>query len=335
MKKLLLLILTVVAAVSCSKITDPTIPHDRLKSLLLGKDTLQMYEGENRQVSLNLSPSNYILDSIKWSSSDSTVLSVTNGGLLKAKKIGYSKITVSNFANTVSVTCSVSVTDSLKVGLIAYYPFAGNAVDSTGRGHNGTVSGATTTTDRNGVANAAYYFDGATSSISVPDSKDLRLGNTSFTINAWVQIQQYDASYGSIIIDKRGNNAYDGWNFGIAGYADLTNQVQAVGVMTYAVSGGDAPFVKGATQLDFTKWHMTTVMYNAIINQVTLYIDGKADGSIPIAAPNFISDAPMYIGADNPNVTNSYFFKGKIDDIRIYKRALRPGELQKLYTISN
>lgn len=42
----------------------------------------------------------------------------------------------------------------------AYYPFNGNANDASGNGHNGTVTGATLTTDKSGVANRAYSFDG-------------------------------------------------------------------------------------------------------------------------------------------------------------------------------
>ena len=45
-------------------------------------------------------------------------------------------------------------------GLVAYYPFNGNANDESGNGNNGTNNGGTMTTDRNSVANSAYSFDG-------------------------------------------------------------------------------------------------------------------------------------------------------------------------------
>lgn len=45
-------------------------------------------------------------------------------------------------------------------GLVAYYPFTGNANDAAGA-LNGTVSGATLTTDRFGNANSAYAFNGS------------------------------------------------------------------------------------------------------------------------------------------------------------------------------
>lgn len=45
-------------------------------------------------------------------------------------------------------------------GLVGYWPFNGNANDESGNGNNGSNNGATLTTDRNGVANQAYSFDG-------------------------------------------------------------------------------------------------------------------------------------------------------------------------------
>ena len=48
----------------------------------------------------------------------------------------------------------------LKKGLVAYYPFSGNANDKSGNGNNGTVYGASLTTDRNGELNRAYSFNG-------------------------------------------------------------------------------------------------------------------------------------------------------------------------------
>ena len=55
-------------------------------------------------------------------------------------------------------------------GLISYWPFTGNANDASGNSHDGTVSGATLTTDRFGNANAAYSFNGTSDFISVPAS---------------------------------------------------------------------------------------------------------------------------------------------------------------------
>ena len=50
-------------------------------------------------------------------------------------------------------------------GLVAYYPFNGNANDESGNGNNGLLIGAKPTTDRLGEANKAFLFDGTSSYI--------------------------------------------------------------------------------------------------------------------------------------------------------------------------
>ncbi|MBK7031388.1 MAG: hypothetical protein IPH45_20325 [Bacteroidales bacterium] len=52
-------------------------------------------------------------------------------------------------------------------GLSAWYPFNGNANDLSGNGNDGTVNGATLTTDRFGNPNSAYSFNGTTDFIGI------------------------------------------------------------------------------------------------------------------------------------------------------------------------
>jgi hypothetical protein len=51
-------------------------------------------------------------------------------------------------------------------GLVAYYPFNGNANDGSGFGNDGSIHGAVLTTNRFGFKNKAYYFDGVSAYIS-------------------------------------------------------------------------------------------------------------------------------------------------------------------------
>ena len=340
MKKLILLFAVAVAFVSCQKLNGPQASKDRLKAILLGKDTLDLYVGEIRQVPITISPSNYNTDSIKWKSSDSTVISISTSGLLTAKKVGSSTITISNLTSTISVNCLITVVpapvDSLKVGLIAYYPFNNSAADSSGNGYNGITNNVSPTTDRNGKENGAYYFDGATSYVTVKDAPALRLSNIDFTINSWVNITAYNSDYGSIIIDKRGAGLSNGWNFGIAGYGDLTNAVHAYGVVTYAASGGTDPYIAGRMKVDSSQWHMVTVSYSVSNSEASIYVDGQLDNiAYNILMPNPNNNADVFIGKDNPVAFNGYYFSGKINDIRIYSRMLKPSEIKKLFTISN
>ena len=52
-------------------------------------------------------------------------------------------------------------------GLVAYYPFSGDAGDASGNGNDGTVSNATLATDRHGATGSAYLFNGTDSRITV------------------------------------------------------------------------------------------------------------------------------------------------------------------------
>src|SRR2546427_4551010 len=72
---------------------------------------------------------------------------------------------------------------ALNDGLIAWYPFTGNANDASTNGNNGTVMGAQLTTDRNGVPNQAYLFNGTTDYINVGQGVKPTFP---LTITAWI-----------------------------------------------------------------------------------------------------------------------------------------------------
>ena len=78
-------------------------------------------------------------------------------------------------------TVSAGLTDNL----VAYYPFNGNANDQSSNGYDGTVYGATLTSDRFGNPGSAYSFDGIDDYISVDYTDAFQLPE--ITISVWVQ----------------------------------------------------------------------------------------------------------------------------------------------------
>ena len=68
-------------------------------------------------------------------------------------------------------------------GLLAYYPFNGNANDESGNGHHGVVNGATLTNDRGGIASKAYSFDGSNDYMNMGQ---VLFPNNAFTVGLWV-----------------------------------------------------------------------------------------------------------------------------------------------------
>ena len=73
-------------------------------------------------------------------------------------------------------------------GLVGWWPFNGNANDDSGNNNNGTVNGATLTTDRFGNTNSAYQFNGVSNNIIVTSNStfDINSGQ-SITISCWLK----------------------------------------------------------------------------------------------------------------------------------------------------
>ena len=102
----------------------------------------------------------------------------------------YRAIASNTFGSATSNTAvlTVRLPDNLAEfnnGLIAYYPFNGNANDESGNGHHGDVNGSTLTPDRYGTANKAYSFDGTDDYIDLGNKPAFNFGTSDFTISLW------------------------------------------------------------------------------------------------------------------------------------------------------
>ena len=323
--------ISVTCLVSVADIPDP------LKGVLF-TDTLSMNLGDTQQLHYTTTPPNYNPDLLVWKSSDTTVASVTNTGKVTAKSEGHSTITLTNKANTFSVSGIISVTDDLKIGLLAFYPFNNSANDMSGNGYNGLAYNLTSTTDRFGKVNSAYYFNGQSGFIQVKDNTALRLSNTNFTINYWVNLDDYNRDSGSAVLAKANGPYQNGWNASISGYGSVGGEGGGSGYAFYNVSGGGDPFaVNNNTVIPTSKWTMITVQYNNRLKTITFYINGvvgKIVNNIPTPNPNTAVD--LFIGKNSYNdpsgFTPAYFIQGKLDDIRIYGHILSAQQINRLFT---
>ncbi|GAA3992225.1 LamG-like jellyroll fold domain-containing protein [Mucilaginibacter dorajii] len=318
---------------SCNKIADPS--PDTLQSISL-RDTLTLYTGNVVSLDIQVKPASFDTTKFIWGSSDTSVIAVTNRGQITAKNPGTSVVSVSNADKTKSVSCAVTVKDSLSIGLIAYYPFNNSAIDATGHGYNGIGTDLTSAADRFGKPNSAYGFNGTSSYIVVQDKQVLRLNNTDFTLNMWMNLDGYNSSSGSALLAK-GNGPYqNGWNCSVTGLG-TTNT--GIGNAFYNVSGGDDPHAFGNTVIGLGKWTMVTITYNLAQQQISFYINGVFDhatGGIPTPNPN--TAVNLFIGKnsyiDPSGLTPAYYIKGKMDDIRIYNHIIPSHEITKLYKLS-
>jgi hypothetical protein len=106
------------------------------------------------------------------------------------------------------LTLTASAQSWLTNGLVAYYPFNGDASDASGNGHNGTNVNASLAPDRFGAPNKCYDFNGTNSHVDIGSSIQLGNPHDAMTISVWFLVRtnynpQFDASF-QIITDYSG-----------------------------------------------------------------------------------------------------------------------------------
>jgi hypothetical protein len=204
-------------------------------------------------------------------------------------------------------------------GLVAYYPFNGNANDESGNGKNGTVNGATLASDRFGNPNSAFSFNG--NSINLPNSVLNGLNDVSFV--AWFKL--LDNSVSSLI---SGANQTTHNEFLIILFDAYSDQwVYVKGIPT------SVPF---SATISPNLWHQVSLIRNGSSGKVDIYFNGVLDSSamLPTGLLN-ISSNGLILGREQDCVGGCFEedqdFNGIIDDILIYNRALSASEIQQLY----
>lgn len=106
---------------------------------------------------------------------------------------------------------NVSAQVDLNRGLVAYYPFNGNANDASGNNNNPIFNNSSLTTDYFGVANSASLFNGLDNFIQIPHSSRLNFSN-SISLCAWVKPQGFymGQCHGNDILSKGAVNFAQG-----------------------------------------------------------------------------------------------------------------------------
>jgi len=212
-------------------------------------------------------------------------------------------------------------------GLVAWYPFNGNANDSSGNGNNGIVYGASLTTDRCGNPNSAYYFNGINSYISLGNNPIIKRVITSFSISMWLNVSSPSTNNGYIIISNVNSNN-NGSCMSLDG--DLSTTPMQFGFLYYSSPSSEFSLM-ASQQLKLNNWYFVTVTYNYTgsgINECSVYYNGKFDTEK--TCPNITDPgtAPTYLGFEpDENAPQGYHFNGILDDVRIYNRVLDSTEI--------
>jgi hypothetical protein len=220
-------------------------------------------------------------------------------------------------------------------GLVGWWPFNGNATDESGNGNNGSVNGATLTSDRAGNSNKAYSFDGINDFIQVAHQP--MLNSMPMTISFWVKSTNItNASF----LKKYCCSSWNGWAIDaisqtgptveFAYYTSVCNGV-------YQTYCSPVPFINnGTANLTDGNWHHMVFVVDAtggkvykdgaVIHQQTWYQGAVSNNSI---ATSQSTTQPIRIGGHQES---SRYLNGQLDDIGMWNRALTAAEVSQLYT---
>lgn len=197
-----------------------------------------------------------------------------------------------------------------RTGLLRHYPFTGNANDESGNEQNGTVSGATLTTDRFGNTNKAYNFNGTSHYITAS-----LLHIDTFSISLWFYCNE-DNRFQSILEFTNGVGK------------PRSIRITTENLMAIYYGNKNVKSIIGFTPKNsqwnhIYAWHNeadgTTLVY---INNNLMSLNAENTSSLSFAYDNFV------IGK---SVDSDAFFNGNIDDIRIYNYRLSTDEITALY----
>jgi hypothetical protein len=222
---------------------------------------------------------------------------------------------------------SIEVINKIPIeGLIAYWPFNGNADDESGNEINGTVIGAILSSDRHGINNSAYSFDGQNDYIEADASN---LPTAERTISLWFYANSVDNRPGLLGYGGTSSTRGTSWFMGI----NLNGLKSFHMSCHWLINRIDYYYTNPPVE----EWYHWVITINN--SGTKIYINGVEEESNTTFVDNtYVNGKELGIGvivSTNGIVPytdgNVKYFNGSIDDIRIYNRALNEAEIQALY----
>ena len=222
-------------------------------------------------------------------------------------------------SNNATITITVKQTTfDINYGLVAYYPFNGNADDKSGNDNHVEIFGATPSQDIFNKENSAFYFDGEDDYISTI----MNIPQKNLTISLWTTPKAMTTNGWLLVLETDTNNSIQSWiSFDKASSKFTWHYDNRDG-------GGSECQVKQIGSIEFEKiYHIVAVRDESLIK---LYVNNESNMT-EIDAGN-INHKNLYIGARHVIPDNyDHYYNGMIDDIRIYNRALSEKEIQMLF----
>ncbi len=185
----------------------------------------------------------------------------------------------------------------------------GTAVFDSKGSNDGGIYGAKWST---GVEGASLEFNGKNDYVTIPNADNLNV-NQQITIMAWAKTEENKTAK---IVEKGDWDGHgllqDKWN-GWGGTIRLGNN------KSYSLTWGNGVPV-------FGEWYHLAMTYNGAV--LKLFVNGQLVNSKAVSGSLHVNSRDFFIGSNNGS---QKFFKGCIDDVRIYSKALTKTEIQAVF----
>jgi len=221
--------------------------------------------------------------------------------------------------------------------LISHWSFTNNYIDISGNYNNGTNHGSIFINDRFENPYRAIHFDGNSSYVDIGTMNSLNTNINLFSISFWIKSDTTNVnSYASII--KTINSPQAGTMFSIEINRGTGVDYAPNNIFLSIRDENDKYFTikDSIPEINDNNWHNIIFVISDLYNGIgQLYFDGNLR-----TTPYIISEHPSYfntfefpltIGAGNNRGTIESFFKGDLDDIRIYRKILSQEDIANIY----
>jgi len=192
------------------------------------------------------------------------------------------------------------------------------AYDLSGSANHGTISGATRDTATNCKISTCLNFDGTNDYVD-SDSNSIVSGSSGLTLSAWINTDTISNSNDQEIVSAR-----DGLNG-----AEIVVNLDEI---KFWLGNGSTNATAQTTDSNLTTgtWYFIVATYDG--NTLKIYKDNiVSNNTATITGTIGTTTSGLGIGWDNDQVGVTNSFDGKIDDVRIYNRALSTSEISDLY----
>jgi hypothetical protein len=212
---------------------------------------------------------------------------------------------------------------SIARGLVGWWNFDGKTVsgtrvfDASGNGNRGTLTNGPVLTE--GKLGQAMQFDGSDDYVEIDGSSIV--AGAPVTISAWIQNTGWTGPPN--LVDHRDTSNTGNWSVAVEGAADVGFWVIVGGNPQSAITTGN--------KFPVGQWHHLTAIDDG--TNLFIYVDGqKAVGPTVVSGTrDTVASQPVWLGRRRTSFQQ--YAAAKMDDVRIYNRALSADEIKRLYNM--